>query len=57
MTDAIIRPGWPPNWRSGTSSARIAILADQGDLDEYIADQFTEDAVWDLPPAPRQRAG
>lgn len=33
--------------------ARIAILADQGDLDEYV-DQFTEDAVWDFPTAPRQ---
>jgi 3-phenylpropionate/cinnamic acid dioxygenase small subunit len=32
--------------------ARIAILADQGDLDEY-ADQFTQDAVWDFPNAPR----
>jgi uncharacterized protein (TIGR02246 family) len=32
--------------------ARIAILADQGDLDEY-ADQFTEDAVWAFPSAPR----
>jgi uncharacterized protein (TIGR02246 family) len=33
--------------------SRIAILADQGDLDEY-ADQFTEDAVWTLPGAPRR---
>ncbi len=32
--------------------SRIAILADQGDLDEY-ADQFTEDAVWAFPTAPR----
>ncbi|HEX3565486.1 MAG TPA: nuclear transport factor 2 family protein [Acidimicrobiales bacterium] len=32
--------------------ARIAILADQGDLDEY-ADQFTEDGVWAFPSAPR----
>jgi 3-phenylpropionate/cinnamic acid dioxygenase small subunit len=32
--------------------SRIAILADQGELDDY-ADQFTEDAVWDLPAAPR----
>jgi uncharacterized protein (TIGR02246 family) len=32
--------------------ARIAILADQGDLDEY-ADQFTEDSVWAFPGAPR----
>jgi uncharacterized protein (TIGR02246 family) len=32
--------------------SRIAILADQGDLDEYIA-QFTEDAVWAFPSAPR----
>jgi len=32
--------------------ARIAILADQGDLDEYI-EQFTEDAVWAFPTAPR----
>jgi uncharacterized protein (TIGR02246 family) len=32
--------------------ARIALLADQGDLDEYI-DQFTEDAVWSFPGAPR----
>jgi uncharacterized protein (TIGR02246 family) len=27
---------------------RLAILADQGDLHEYI-DQFTEDAVWGFP--------
>jgi uncharacterized protein (TIGR02246 family) len=32
--------------------ARIAILADQGSLEEY-ADQFTEDSLWDLPTAPR----
>jgi 3-phenylpropionate/cinnamic acid dioxygenase small subunit len=32
--------------------SRIAILADQGDLDEYV-DQFTEGSVWNLPPAPR----
>jgi uncharacterized protein (TIGR02246 family) len=32
--------------------SRIAILADQGDLDDY-ADQFTEDSVWALPGAPR----
>jgi 3-phenylpropionate/cinnamic acid dioxygenase small subunit len=32
--------------------ARIAILADQGTLDEYV-DQFTEDSLWDLPTAPR----
>lgn len=32
--------------------ARIAILADQGDLDEY-ADQFTEDSVWAFPDAHR----
>jgi 3-phenylpropionate/cinnamic acid dioxygenase small subunit len=32
--------------------ARIALLADQGDLDEY-ADQFTEESVWAFPGAPR----
>ena len=32
--------------------SRIAILADQGDLNEY-ANQFTEDCVWALPNAPR----
>jgi uncharacterized protein (TIGR02246 family) len=32
--------------------ARIALLADQGDLDEYI-DQFTEDSAWLFPSAPR----
>jgi uncharacterized protein (TIGR02246 family) len=32
--------------------SRLAILADQGDLDEYV-DQFTEGAVWDLPGASR----
>jgi 3-phenylpropionate/cinnamic acid dioxygenase small subunit len=32
--------------------ARIALLADQGDLGEY-ADQFTEEAVWAFPHAPR----
>ncbi|MGP0030499.1 MAG: nuclear transport factor 2 family protein [Acidimicrobiales bacterium] len=31
---------------------RIARLADQGHLDEYL-DQFTEDSVWDFPGAPR----
>jgi len=33
--------------------ARIARLADQGDLDEYV-DQFTEDALWNFPPGPRK---
>jgi uncharacterized protein (TIGR02246 family) len=33
--------------------ARIALLADQGDLDEYV-DQFTEDALWAFPGGPRQ---
>jgi 3-phenylpropionate/cinnamic acid dioxygenase small subunit len=32
--------------------SRIARLADQGDLDDYI-EQFTEDAVWAFPTAPR----
>lgn len=32
--------------------SRIAILADQGELDEYV-DQFTEDSVWAFPGAPR----
>jgi 3-phenylpropionate/cinnamic acid dioxygenase small subunit len=32
--------------------ARIALLADQGDLDEY-ADQFTEASIWAFPGAPR----
>jgi 3-phenylpropionate/cinnamic acid dioxygenase small subunit len=32
--------------------ARIALLADQGDLDEY-AHHFTEDSVWGFPNAPR----
>lgn len=32
--------------------ARLAILADEGDLDDY-QECFTEDAVWDLPGAPR----
>ena len=32
--------------------SRIARLADQGDLDEYV-DQFTEDALWNFPPGPR----
>jgi 3-phenylpropionate/cinnamic acid dioxygenase small subunit len=32
--------------------SRIALLADQGNLDEYI-DQFAEDAVWDFPNGPR----
>jgi 3-phenylpropionate/cinnamic acid dioxygenase small subunit len=36
--------------------SRIAILADEGDLDEYI-DQFTEDSVWNYPPAPRRGRG
>jgi 3-phenylpropionate/cinnamic acid dioxygenase small subunit len=33
--------------------SRIARLADQGDLDEYV-DQFTEDALWNFPPGPRK---
>ena len=33
--------------------ARIARLADQGDLDVYV-DQFTEDALWNFPPGPRK---
>jgi uncharacterized protein (TIGR02246 family) len=33
--------------------ARIARLADQGDLEEYV-DQFTDDAVWNFPPGPRK---
>ena len=33
--------------------ARIALLADEGDLDDYT-DQFTEDAVWNFPAGPRQ---
>ena len=33
--------------------ARIALLADQGGLDEYV-DQFTEDALWAFPNGPRQ---
>lgn len=32
--------------------ARIALLADQGDLDEY-AEQFTQDSDWGFPGAPR----
>ena len=28
--------------------ARLAILADEGDLDEYV-DLFTDDARWDMP--------
>jgi len=35
---------------------RIALLADQGDLDEYV-DQFTEDAVWAFPGGPRHGRG
>jgi 3-phenylpropionate/cinnamic acid dioxygenase small subunit len=33
--------------------ARIALLADQGDLDDYL-DQFTEDSLWAFPSGPRQ---
>jgi uncharacterized protein (TIGR02246 family) len=33
--------------------ARLAFLADQGDLDEYM-EQFTEDAVWALPGSERR---
>lgn len=33
--------------------ARLALLADVGNLDEY-QDLFTEDAVWDFPGAPRR---
>jgi len=32
--------------------SRLAILADQGDLDEYL-EHFTEDAVWAFPDAAR----
>ncbi len=52
MTDAII-PRVAAELAIRNVISRIAILADQGDLDVY-ADQFTEDAVWDLPTAPRQ---
>ncbi|GAA3978911.1 hypothetical protein GCM10023085_71620 [Actinomadura viridis] len=34
--------------------ARIARLADMGDLDAY-AEQFTEDAVWEMPGVPVRR--
>jgi uncharacterized protein (TIGR02246 family) len=33
--------------------ARLALLADQGDLDEYV-DQFTEDSLWGFPGGSRQ---
>ena len=33
--------------------ARLALLADEGDLDEYIG-QFTEDAVWAFPTGTRR---
>ncbi len=33
--------------------ARIARLADQGDLEQYV-DQFTDDALWNFPPGPRK---
>ena len=32
--------------------ARIAHLADTGDIDEYLA-QFTDDAVWEMPDNPQ----
>ncbi|XVQ08266.1 nuclear transport factor 2 family protein [Spirillospora sp. CA-255316] len=34
--------------------ARIAMLSDMGDLDDYAA-QFTEDAVWEMPGVPVRR--
>ncbi|MFC5751861.1 nuclear transport factor 2 family protein [Actinomadura rugatobispora] len=34
--------------------ARIAMLSDMGDLDDYAA-QFTEDAVWEMPGVPVKR--
>ena len=46
MTEAAARVAAELEIRNTIS--RIAILADQGDLDEYV-DQFTEGAVWDLP--------
>jgi uncharacterized protein (TIGR02246 family) len=33
--------------------ARLALLADQGDLDEYV-DQFTEDSLWGFPGGARR---
>lgn len=33
--------------------ARLAQYADSGDLDDYV-DLFTEDAVWNMPGAPRR---
>jgi uncharacterized protein (TIGR02246 family) len=36
--------------------ARLAILADQGDLDEYI-EYFTEDAAWEFPGGERTGRG
>jgi uncharacterized protein (TIGR02246 family) len=52
MTDAMVsRVAAELEIRNAIS--RIAILADQGELDEYI-ELFTEDSVWDLAGAPKQ---
>jgi uncharacterized protein (TIGR02246 family) len=37
-----------------TVLARIAHYSDAGDLDDYAA-QFTDDATWEMPPAPPRR--
>ncbi len=52
MTDALVAQT-AAELKIRNAIARIALLADQGDLDDYV-DQFTEDAVWDFPNGPRR---
>jgi 3-phenylpropionate/cinnamic acid dioxygenase small subunit len=52
MTDALVAQT-AAELKIRNAIARIALLADQGDLDEYV-DQFTEDSLWAFPNGPRQ---
>ena len=52
MTDALVAQT-AAELKIRNAIARIALLADQGDLDDYV-DQFTEDAVWNFPGGSRE---
>jgi 3-phenylpropionate/cinnamic acid dioxygenase small subunit len=41
-----------PTWEIHNALARLAHLADSGDIEEYL-EQFTEDAVWEVPEVPQ----
>jgi len=52
MTDALVAQA-AAELKIRNLIARVALLADQGDLDEYV-DQFTEDSLWAFPGGARQ---